>query len=382
MKKLIVSCFLTFLLGCEPGANVKKLLPAVPQTLAVPASGAYTGAYLDFGDNEDEVTLDKIETFEKLVGKHQAIIASSSYWGEQTFPTENIQIILRHGSVPLIFWSPWDKPYDQDLIAKSGPDKFNLTAINEGKWDSYIDAWGDAAKAIGQPLLVSFGNEMNGSWFPWSGCFYGGEKPLATSAGAAKPTPLPAYKSNISYYPSGPDVYKRAFRRVVDRVRARGAGNVLWVFHVNNYSNPTDLWNVAAQYYPGSAYVDWLGLSVYGEQFHGIDSFVDFDPVFEWPADEIHAIDPAKPVMLAEWGVGEFPQEGSKPDWIRDGFAAMRQRPFVKAAIFWHERWQNADDSYSNLRVNSSPESLDAYRKGVANGHWLDRPILVPVPAK
>jgi beta-mannanase len=176
--------------------------------------------------------------------------------------------------------------------------------------------------------------------------------------------------------PVGPEIYKRAFRRVVDRVRARGANNVLWVFHVNNYSEPNDLWNVAAQYYPGSKYVDWLGMSVYGEQFHGMDDFVDFDPIFEWPADELHAVDPSKPVMLAEWGVGEFPKEGNKADWIREGFSMIQKYPFVKAAVFWHERWQNADDSYSNLRVNSSPEALEAYRKGVANSYWLDKPIL------
>jgi hypothetical protein len=52
--------------------------------------------------------------------------------------------------------------------------------------------------------------------------------------------------------------------------------------------------------------------------------------------------------------------------------------PRLKAAIFWHERWQNEDDSYSNLRVNSTPESLEAYRHGVASPFWLDHPILKP----
>ncbi len=365
--------------GCRPESNVTPMKPSVPQTLAVPATGAYTGAYMDFGDNEDDVTLDKIDSFEKLVGKHQAIVASSSYWGEQNFPTSNIQIIVRHQSIPLIFWSPWDKPYDQEIIAKKGPDRFNLNAINEGKWDAYIDDWGDAAKAIGSPMLVSFGNEMNGNWFPWSGSFYGGKTPVPGSTPHANPTPIPGYHVPMKtpdFPPVGPDVYKRAFRHVVDRVRARGARNVLWVFHANNYAEPNDLWNVMAQYYPGSDYVDWLALSVYGEQFKGVDAFADFPPLFDWPVTEIHALDPSKPVMLAEWGVGEFPKEGNKAHWIGDAFLTMRQKPFVKAAVFWHERWQNADDSYSNLHVNSTPEALEAYRKGVADKYWLDRPIL------
>ena len=46
--------------------------------VAIPDHGAYTGAFMDFGDEEDDVTLEMIEDFEQMVGKHQAIIASSS----------------------------------------------------------------------------------------------------------------------------------------------------------------------------------------------------------------------------------------------------------------------------------------------------------------
>ena len=69
---------------------------------------------MDFGEAEDEVTLEMIEDFEEMVGKHQAVIASSSYWGEQSFPTANLNVIWRHGALPVVFWSPWDKPYEQN----------------------------------------------------------------------------------------------------------------------------------------------------------------------------------------------------------------------------------------------------------------------------
>ena len=77
----------------------------------VPERGAYTGAYTDFGEAEDDVTLEKIEAFERAVGKRQTIIASPSFWGEQTFPIENLKLITHHNAIPLIYWSPWDKPY-------------------------------------------------------------------------------------------------------------------------------------------------------------------------------------------------------------------------------------------------------------------------------
>jgi hypothetical protein len=355
---MLAVCLLGALPSCAKRPAKTAEAPSGPRRLVLPAQGLYTGAYIDFGEREDTVTLEAIEGFEKMVGKQQAIVASSSYWGEQSFPTANVNLIWRHGSIPLVFWSPWDRPYEEDR----GPDRFSLTSIVEGKWDAYLDAWGDAARAFGQPLLVSFGNEANGSWFPWSGAFYGGEKPVPGS--------------EPKRY-EGPETFKKAYRHVVDRVRARGAVNVQWVFHVMNYSIPMDTWNLADQYYPGPDYVDWLGLSVYGQQFAG-DPWSPFPPLLEWPYKELGMLDPNKPIMVAEWGVGEFPQTGDKARFISDAFAMMKTCPRLKAAVFWHERWQNDDESYSNLRVNSSPEALAAYRRGVADPAYLARPILGP----
>lgn len=328
-----------------------------PVKLVFPERGAYTGAYIDFGEAEDKVSLDAIEDFEKLVGKHQAIIASSSFWGEQTFPLKNLQIITRHGSLPMIYWSPWDRPYDE----KAGAGRFSLQHILAGKCDAYIDQWADQARTFGKPMLVAWGLEMNGDWFPWSGYFHGGGRKI----GHGEP---PHFE--------GPELYKKAFRYVVDRVRARGASNIYWGFHTNNFSYPTLPWNAMRQYYPGHDYVDWLGMSVYGKQFRQGDWWVTFREVMDKPYEEICQIDPVKPILLAEWGVGEYPSIGDKAAWIRDGFSGMKtQYPRIKGAVYWHERWLNEDDTYSNLRVNSSPGALQAYREGVADPHWLDRPL-------
>jgi beta-mannanase len=328
-------------------------------------AGILTGAFMDFGDNEDDVTLEKIEAFEGLVGKHQAIIASSSYWGEQTFPAANMRLIARHGSIPLVFWSPWDRPYKEGR----GPDKYSLTSIIAGAHDAYIDSWADGARDFGGTMIVSFANEMNGSWFPWSGVLYGGDKP-APGGGF-----------------QGPETFKAAWRHVVDRVRARGATNVKWVLHLMDFSMPYEEWNLADEYYPGADYVDWLGFSLYGAQFPADDRYPDFFSCFDWPYTELTEVDPTKPIMLCEWGVGEFPAIGDKGEWIRGAFRTMSNTakyPRLQAAVYWNERWQNsaneADESsnenagkYSDLRVNSSPGALRAYREGVASPLFLDR---------
>jgi len=350
--------------SCKKAASPSPIDPNSPVEVAVPEHGAYTGAFMDFGDEEDDVTLEMIEDFEQMVGKHQAIIASSSYWGEQTFPTANLNVVWRHGSLPLVFWSPWDKPYVQNR----GPDKFSLNDIIAGKWDAYIDKWADSAREFAHPMIVAFGVEMNGDWFPWSGTFYGGDD----------------WDDDADNW-KGPETFRRAYRHVVDRVRARGATNIKWMFHANNYSSPLDTWNFAPAYYPGSDYVDWLGLSVYGQQFKD-EPNPDITSLLDWPYQELSGLDPNKPIMIAEWATGEFPyQLGEpgihKPEWIKQALELFRTRyPRVKAAVYWHERWQNVDQTYSNLRVNSSVESLQAYREGVANPDWLGNLTLRALP--
>jgi hypothetical protein len=77
------------------------------------------------------------------------------------------------------------------------------------------------------------------------------------------------------------------------------------------------------------------------------------------------------------------PMEGYEAG-VTNKLEVFRTRyPRIKAAVYWHERWQNPDQSYSNLRVNSSVESLKAYR-GVANPDWHGELMLrasqIPAP--
>src|SRR5207253_10438675 len=97
MKSLVALSLALVLAGCSK-PSYRKVDPNGPVEVVIPDHGAYTGAFMDFGDAEDAVTLETIEDFEEMVGKHQAIIVSSSYWGEQNFPTDNLNVIWRHGS--------------------------------------------------------------------------------------------------------------------------------------------------------------------------------------------------------------------------------------------------------------------------------------------
>lgn len=332
--------------------------PILPErhVLVVPERQAYTGAYVDFGLNEDDVTLEAIEGFAEMVGKEQALIAFSNYWGLQSFPLHQLQVVKNYGAIPLVFWSPWDRPATND----SRPDKFSLTNILSGQWDAYIDDWVRELAQFNYPVMLAWGIEMNGQWFPWSGYHYGAGKRIGN-------TEPPLYE--------GPELYKKCFRYVVDRVREQNAKNVIIVFHVNNTSDPDERWNSMANYYPGSDYVDWLGISSYGQQYSN-QSWVSFEESFPRHYKSLVALDSSKPVLVAEWGIGEFPKSGDKGAFIDEAMRRFSTEYVnLKGAIFWHERWQNSDGSYSNLRVNSSKQALEAYRKGVSNPFWLERPM-------
>ena len=211
------------------------------------------------------------------------------------------------------------------------------------------DRWAEGARDFGKPFFVSFCNEMNGCWFPWSGCFYGGRD-------------------------GGPEIFKKTWRHVVDRVRAKGADNIIWVFHVNAFPGENDVWNMMASYYPGPDYVDWLGISIYGQQFRNDRAWAHFRDLIDWPVKELSAVDPKKPIMIAEFGVGEFPKSGNKADWFTEALAIIPKNPRIRAAVIWHERWQNQDGSFSNLRINSSPAALEAFRQGIAAPEWIPAP--------
>ena len=179
----------------------------------------------------------------------------------------------------------------------------------------------------------------------------------------------------------GPELFKRAYRYVVDRVRARGARNIQWMFQTNNYSFPMDTWNFAPAYYPGSDYVDWLGLSVYGQQFND-EPWADFLALVDWPYQEIAQLDPKKPIMIAEWATGEFPNSGDKAKWIREAFAVMRTKlPAGESGSLLARTLAKPRPELQQSAHQFVARSARRLPKAVADPYWLGDLILRPASA-
>jgi hypothetical protein len=211
-----------------------------------------------------------------------------------------------NGRLPLVDWNLIDPFYTWSQIAG-------------GKADRIINADAKAAAAYKGPILLSFHHEPE----------YG----------------VPRYGTPVEFV--------AAWRHVVDRFRAVGASNVLWIWILGSEvfrEGAADGW------YPGRSYVDYAGADGYnyafakpGAQWRTVDAL--FSSFYAWSVQ--HHL----PAMITETGSMEDPADpGRKAGWFNDADAWLHTHPDIKAFVYF-----NSTVRYPWL-VETSPESLAAFR--------------------
>ena len=192
--------------------------------------GVYPGGRTGW---EDDITPADLDAYEAAAGAEAAWVYFSNNWfRSRAFPAQKAAWITARGAVPFI----------RLMLRTANPPRlghpFTLQRIIDGAFDADLRRWGRAAAAFGDPLVVEYGTEVNGEWFGWNGRWNGRA--------------------------DGPARFRRAYRHIVRTMDAQGADNITWVFHVNGQGWPRTAWNRFENYYPGDAWVDWVGLSSYG----------------------------------------------------------------------------------------------------------------------
>lgn len=335
-----------------------------PIKLAPPATGLYHAAYPDFGPEEDDVTTRRLNRFaEKLDGRKITWAYFSDNWFRGIkFPKHKAELLLGEGVIPFIRIMP-----RSNWKYGCADRKYRLEKILAGEFDEKLRKYARRAGSVRGPLIMEFGTEVNGNWFPWSGVCNGGEQ--RTAYGSPQ-------------LADGPERFRDAYRHIIDLFRAEGVHNVTWVFHVNGYGAPyKKSWNRHSAYYPGDAYIDWIGVSAYGAQTPA--EMKNWNPSFREVMDDVYpavaAISSNKPIAVLEFGIIEH--EG-KPDWLRGALKDLSsgRYPRVKAMSYWHSNWENDDGSRSRMRLDSSKRALAAYREGLANPAYTEIPIFARGP--
>ena len=321
-----------------------------------PAWGAYHGAYMDFGATASEVNREKIREYHELAGKKAAWAYFANDWldGKIVFPRESVNIIESEGLVPYLRLLPWS--IMSAKVTKADP-VFNMASLISGKHDKALKEFFLQAREHG-PLMMEFGPEVNGDWFPWNGRWNGGSK----RNGYGDP-----------HYPDGPERFRDAFRRVIDISREAGAHNITWVFHIDSAKSPHKEWNDVKYYYPGDHYIDWIGISVFGAQLPDHE-WIIFQKKLKNFVPEIERMQSTRPWLIAEFASIERRNDPNKKAiWIQQALRSIESGLFrkVKGITYWHAFGWLANGTAS-FRIDSSPQSLLSFRTEIQKPFWLN----------
>jgi hypothetical protein len=237
-------------------------------------------------------------------------------------PVDGLRAVQARGATPLLTWEPWR--------AGAGVDQpeYALARIASGAHDAYLRRWARAIRSFGGPVMLRFGHEMNGDWYPWAEGVNGNR----------------------------PGDYVAAYRHVHAVFKAAGASNVTWVWSPNVvYPGSTAL----AGLYPGADVVDVVGIDGYnwGTTRPGMTWTMPAD-LFGPTLAQARAIAPGKPLVIAETASAEA--GGSKAAWIGELFAWLRTQPDVRTVV-WFDHQKETD-----WRIDSSPEAAAAFADGLA----------------
>ncbi len=262
-------------------------LQFVNNKLEPPANGMYLSAFPDFGGSEDEVTAQKITDFENLAQKPIGWAYFSDNWYNNIhFPGNAVQIIHNTGKTPFVRMMA--RATLEENIADP---QYSMQNIIDGNFDADLLQWFTEAAQVGYPLLIEFGTEVNGEWFPWNGIYNGGA--VTTDYG----------DPNLA---DGPERFVDTYRHIIDLSRQAGATNLTWFFHVDAVGQPWEQWNEIANYYPGDNYIDWIGISAYGALDN--QDYMSLDEKLRMIYSSVYDLSYRnnKPVAILEIGIIEF----------------------------------------------------------------------------
>ena len=210
--------------------------------------------------------------------------------------------LTKGGALPFIQFDPVTTP---------------VSGIAAGDYDHYLTRYAKAVARFRLPIAIGFGHEMNGDWYPWG------------------------------YHHATPAAFIAAWRRMHDTFTRAHATNVTWVWTINRYSSQQAV-SPARWWWPGSAYVTWVGIN--GKYGTPTSSFAS---VFGHSLAKLRAF-ADKPVLLSEAGVTRSP---AQPAQIRDMFHAITHTPRVIGMVWFNMLAGNGD-----WRLARNPAADAAFR--------------------
>jgi hypothetical protein len=156
-----------------------------------------------------------------------------------------------------------------------------------------------------------------------------------------------------------PFEYVEAYRHIVDFFRKEGVSNIAYVWH-SYAAKPYKDYSVSA-WYPGDDYVDWVGISVFGHAYKGVDFGVDCEAVLTFAKEH------QKPVMIAEsnpiYGIHKDDIDAWEA-WFVNFFSFIYAKN-IKAVSFINEDWTDTKiaglEEWKDSRIYNNQRILEAW---------------------
>lgn len=198
-------------------------------------------------------------------------------------------------------------------------DQAPLSEIASGSADGVLAGYAKSLASLHSPVAVDFDHEFNGSWNAWG------------------------------FKRQSPADFIAAWQHVVTVFRQNGAANVIWVWNPAVFLSGTS--SDLRSWYPGDAYVTWVGLDGY---FTGPES--TFSTVFN-PALHVVREFTHHQVFIVETGAN--PASG-RVRAIRSLFAGLAETPSVLGFIWFdYDKYVGHD-----WTINDDAAALSAFRAG------------------
>lgn len=309
--------------GMLAGAAALGLLGIAPRSTYAATTGAALGVH---AGNVQWGSTGSLDNYSSLVGRKPSLIhvfmAFYNNGGFRHVLLSGLNTLQNRypGSVIMLTWEP-----------RGGP--VTLDSIIAGTHDGYIRGEARTMKAFGKRLLLRPFHEMNLTAYPWG-------------------RQNPRYK------------LINAWRKMRSLFNAEGAWNVQWVWCPNVAAPLSPASPPLRDFYPGDAYVDWLGLD--GYNWGGSRNFpwYQFYQIFKPSYDQLSAIGGPRKIIIAE--VACDTRGGDKALWFRN----MRSQIKASFPRIWGVCYFNIYDQGANWPVNTSAGSLTAYKEMVADPYY------------
>lgn len=211
-----------------------------------------------------------VRSFARATGARIAMVEIYTKFGSP-FPWRTLRRVRSTGARPLMQWNPRGTP---------------LARIAGGGYNGYLRKYAAKVRRFGHRIVLSFGHEMNGTWYPWG-------------AGHVRPS-----------------VFQAAWRRIHDVFARAGVRNVTWSWDPSHVGEPARPW------WPGGRYVDTIGIDGYLRPGN------TFTHIFAGRLADLRRFT-AKPIYIAETSVAPGPDQIQQITGLFRGVQRFRLSGFV-----------------------------------------------------